>query len=669
MSDIPSCPEQNPPLIYSPKVVPGGHGETWASYHEKYQQSIRNPTEFWGNEARSTLSWFQPFTNVVAGGFEAGDINWFAGGKLNVSYNCIDRHIVNGKGDKVAIIWEGDEPDSSRNITFSELSRETCRIANMLRSQGVRKGDVVTIYMPMIPELAMTMLACNRLGAIHSIVFAGFSAESLRGRINDCHSRFVMTADQGMRGGKKIALKTIVDEAVSTISTIQSVIVFKRTGADVNMVPNRDFWADELLLKERPYCPCEVMDSEDTLFMLYTSGSTGKPKGVAHTTAGYLLNAAVTFRNSFDIHDDDVFACVADCGWITGHTYIVYGPLCNGTTTVMFESLPTYPNPYRYWEVVQKHRINAFYTAPTAIRTLMRFDPAPIATYDLSSLRVLGSVGEPINPEAWRWYNEHVGRGVCSISDTYWQTETGAHLANSLPGVVPMKPGSCALPCYGIEFAVVDSTSGRELLGNNVEGVLCIKSLFPSIARTVYNDHERYLAVYMKPYPGYYFTGDGCRRDNDGFYWITGRVDDVINPSGHRIGTAEVESALVACPQVSEAAVVGFPHEVKGEGIGCFVILREGHSGSPELVTFLKNAVRAAIGPIATPDFIIFTDLPKTRSGKIMRRILRKVAHGEEDSIGDVSTLADPTVVDKLVALFKASSHVTVPDGSPRNNA
>jgi acetyl-CoA synthetase len=411
-----------------------GHGETWASYSQKYKRSIEDPTGFWGEEAMKTLSWIQPFTSVVSGTFDAGDINWFANGKLNVSYNCIDRHIERGLGDKIAIIWEGDEPDKCRKITFTELRQMTCKIANVLKARGVRKGDAVTIYMPMIPELAITMLACARIGAVHSVVFAGFSAESLRGRILDCGSRFVVTADQGLRGGKRIALKTIVDDALAPLTTMAAVLVFQYTCAAIDMRQGRDYWMHDLMPNERPYCPCEVMDSEDPLFMLYTSGSTGKPKGVSHTSAGYLLNAAVTIRNSFDLHPDDVYCCAADCGWITGHTYIVYGPLCNGTTTVMFESLPTYPNPYRYWDMVQKHRINVFYTAPTAIRTLMRFDPAPIANYDLSTLRILGSVGEPINPEAWRWYFTHVGRGTCSISDTYWQTETGSHLATSLPG-------------------------------------------------------------------------------------------------------------------------------------------------------------------------------------------------------------------------------------------
>jgi acetyl-CoA synthetase len=554
------------------------------------------------------------------------------------------------------MIWESDEPGEGCSITYEDLLKQVCRIANVMTRYGVKKGDVVTIYMPMTPELGMTMLACARIGAIHSVVFAGFSADSLRDRINDCDSKWIFTSDEGKRGGKTLKLKGIVDAAVDQTPIVTNVFVFKRTGGDVAMF-DRDVTMDDQMKLVRPYCPCELMDSEDILFILYTSGSTGKPKGVAHTTAGYLLNATLTTKTSFNLCEGDVYCCAADCGWITGHTYIVYGPLSNGTTTCMFESIPTYPNPYRYWDLIQRHKITQFYTAPTAVRALMRYDTAPIKDYDLSTIRVLGSVGEPINPEAWRWYYTHVGRENATIADTYWQTETGAHLASNLPGAGPMKPGSCTLPYYGINFAVLDPTSGKELIGNEVEGVLCIKSNWPSLTRTVYNDHERYLNVYLRPYPGYYFTGDGCKRDAEGHYWITGRVDDVINPSGHRLGTAEIESALVACPEVAEAAVVGFPHDLKGEGIGCYVILRNDPPVeiNAALTTSLKNAVRSAIGPIATPDFIVYNDLPKTRSGKIMRRILRKIAAGEEDSIGDVSTLADPSVVPILVEKFKAT--------------
>lgn len=646
--------------VYAAKQLSDGKetAKNLAEYKVNWKQSIEQPDVFWSQQARKYLDWFQePHVDCVGGGtFIEGDVNFFAGGKLNVSYNCIDRHLKT-RGDQIAIIWEADEIGQGKKITYNEVARETAKIANLMKLRGVKKGDVVTIYMPMIPEITYVMLACTRIGAVHSVVFAGFSADSLKDRIENGDSKFVFTADEGLRGGRKVRLKETVDEAIANCGDlVQNVFVFTRTGKEIPFDPHRDVRMDDELPKMRPFCPAEPMDSEDPLFVLYTSGSTGKPKGVLHTTAGYLLNAAMTTKLSFDLREGDIYACVADCGWITGHTYIVYGPMCNGTTTVMFESVPTYPNPYRYWDLVQTYGITQFYTAPTAIRALMRYDAAPIADYDLSSLRILGSVGEPINPEAWKWYYTNVGRGNCTIVDTYWQTETGGHLATNLPGAIPMKPGSCALPCYGIDFAILDSSTGKELEGNNVEGVLAIKKIWPSIARTVFGDHDRYLNVYTRPYPGYYFTGDGCRRDKDGYYYITGRVDDVINPSGHRLGTAEVESALVAVDEVSEAAVVGFPHEVKGEGIGCYIILKTGVSGSNELTTKLKNAVRVAIGPIATPDFIVYSDLPKTRSGKIMRRILRKIAAGEEDSIGDVSTLADPTVVALLIERFKEAT-------------
>lgn len=640
-----------PEVTSYPPIVP--RAENFAArYHELYDLSLNNPTSFWDEASKQYLKWHRPYNKVYSGSFLDGDINWFDSGQINACYNCIDKHLP-AREDQVAIIWESDEIGNSKKITFRELAKEVSRIANVLRLKGVKRGDVVTIYLPMIPEVAMVMLACARIGAIHSVVFAGFSANALRSRINDCNSKWLFVADEGKRGGRKIGLKKIANEAVQGTG-LDTMFVYKYTGADVEMHPTRDVWMHDLLPTVRPYCPCEAMDSEDTLFILYTSGSTGKPKGVAHTTAGYLLNAALTTDTSFNLSEGDIFCCAADCGWVTGHTYIVYGPLCNGVTTVMFESVPTYPNPYRYWDMVQTHKVTQFYTAPTAIRALMRFDATPIKDYDLSTLRVLGSVGEPINPEAWRWYFNNVGRGTCSVVDTYWQTETGGHIGANLPGAIPMTPGSCGLPFFGIELAIVDATTGVEQIGNGVEGVLCVKRPWPSIARTIYGDHDRYLTVYMKPYPGYYFTGDGARRDENGYYWITGRVDDVINPSGHRMGTAEVESALVACPEVSESAVVGFPHEIKGDGIGCFVILRQGFEGSKELEAKLKGAVRAAIGPIATPDFIIFSDLPKTRSGKIMRRILRKIAAGEEDSIGDMSTLADPAVVDTLIQKFKS---------------
>mmetsp|Transcript_8308 Transcript_8308/g.7440 ORF Transcript_8308/g.7440 Transcript_8308/m.7440 type:complete len:691 (+) Transcript_8308:19-2091(+) len=627
--------------------------ENLIDYQNRYKQSIEDPNTFWSNEEKQYIEWFQPYKQVSIGDLNDGDVSWFIDGKLNVCYNCIDKHIPT-KANHTAMIWEGDEIGTQRIITFQELLKEVSRIANVLKRFGVKKGDVVTIYMPMIPELAMTMLACARIGAVHSVVFAGFSADSLKGRILDCDSKFIVTADEGKRGGKTTPLKSTVDAALNGLD-IENCFVFKRTGANVNMKEDRDHFMDDWLKKERAYCPCEVMDSEDPLFILYTSGSTGKPKGVVHHSAGYLLYAAMTTKWSFNLQDNDVYCCAADCGWITGHSYIVYGPLCNGVTTTMFESLPTYPDNYRYWNMIEKYKITKFYTAPTAIRALMRYDTKPIDGYDLSSLKVLGSVGEPINPEAWRWYYNHVGRDQCSVVDTYWQTETGGHVGTNLPGAVDMKPGSCAFPFFGINFAILDPTTGKELTGDEVVGVLCIKNSWPGIARTLYGDHDRYLNVYLKPYPGYFFTGDGCRRDADGYYWITGRVDDVINPSGHRIGTAEIESALVACAAVSEAAVVGYPHDVKGEGIVCYVVLRDGFSGSNELTKTLKNAVRNAISPIATPDYIVYSDLPKTRSGKIMRRILRKIAAGEQDSIGDITTLADPSVVDTLIERYHES--------------
>jgi acetyl-CoA synthetase len=559
--------------------------EVLEEYKLLYSKSINQPDVFWDEQSKKYLTWFSAPLEIYSGSFLEGDVRWFSGGKLNACYNCVDRHLSR-RAEQTAIIWEADEPSEGKTITyrcfyrvvrvrflclfrlftnilmvlklaFREVALEVSRIANMMKTFGVLKGDVVTIYMPMIPEISYVMLACARIGAIHSIVFAGFSSESLKDRILDGSSKWIFTADEGLRGGKHIRLKETVDEASSfnnnnqlrdvtllvkftndnqAISKceglVRNVFVFKRTDKEVVMVPDRDIWAHEVLPKMRPYCPVEWMDSEDPLFILYTSGSTGKPKGVMHSTAGYLLNASMTTKLSFNLEEQDIYCCVADCGWITGHSYIIYGPLCNGATTVMFESVPTYPNPYRYWDVVARHKVTQFYTAPTAIRALMRFDTAPIAEYDLSSLRVLGSVGEPINPEAWRWYYRHVGREKCTIVDTYWQTETGAHLATNMPGAVPMKPGSCALPCYGIDFVVLDAATGRELEGPNVEGVLAIRKLWPSIARSVHGDHERYLNVYMKPYPGYYFTGDGCRRDQDGYYYITGRVDDVINPSG-----------------------------------------------------------------------------------------------------------------------------------------
>jgi acetyl-CoA synthetase len=621
-----------------------------------HKESLENP-DFWAEQAMEYLSWFSPFTEVSAGGFEHGDMQWFLNGKTNACYNCIDKHLEAGKADQVAIIWEGDEPGENRHITYAELMRETCKVANAMKAQGVQKGDTVAIYLPMVPEAAFTMLACARIGAPHSVVFAGFSADSLRDRIAYANSKWVFTTDEGKRGGRTLKLKQIVDEACKGLEAlVQNVFVFKRTGADLSShwTEGRDVWMDELAAKQRPYCPPEWMDSEDSLFILFTSGSTGSPKGVAHTTAGYLLYAAMTCKTSFDLRPGDVHACVADIGWITGHSYIVYGPLCNGVTTVMFESTPMYPTPARYWDLVEKHQVTSFYTAPTAIRAIMALGDEHVTKHDRSSLRTLGSVGEPINPEAWQWYYNVVGQGKCSVVDTYWQTETGGHLMTPMPAKTPVKPGSCCFPFYGIEPVVLDASTGKEIEGNGVEGVLCIKKPWPGVMRTCYGDHPRFMATYLNPYKGYYFTGDGCRRDEDGYYWITGRVDDVLNCSGHRLGTAEIEAALCVSDKCSEAAVVGFPHDIKGQGIACYVVLATGVAESDAVVKELKQQVRTSIGAFATPDMVaIIPGLPKTRSGKIMRRILRKVVAAEEDSLGDTSTLADPSVVEKIIETVK----------------
>lgn len=638
--------------VYEPNTK-----SAFAAYKEKHAESIADTSKYWGELAKSKLDWFTPFTHTQNGSFLNGDVSWFLNGKLNTCYNAVDRWCLPpyNRGEETAIIWEGDEPTDTRTITFNELLRKTSQIANALKSQGVKRGDVVTLYMPMIPETAMTMLACARIGAVHSVIFAGFSADAIAERVHCSGSKWVVTADFGKRGGKTLPLKQICDTAVAKDvckGVMEKMFVFSHHGdaGEVNMVEGRDVAFDDLIDAQRPYCPCEAMDSEDNLFILYTSGSTGRPKGVLHTTGGYSLFAMHTTATSFDIRPSDVFACVADAGWITGHTYIVYGPLLNGCSTLMFESTPMYPDEGRYWDMVQRHKISIFYTAPTAIRSLMRFgDDAP-KKYDLSSLRILGTVGEPINPEAWRWYYEVIGNKNCAVVDTYWQTETGGHIITNLPSITPMKPGSCTLPFFGIDAVVLDPQSGMEIAGNGVEGVLAIKQPWPGMTRTCLGDHDRYLTVYMKPYPGYYFPGDGCKRDEDGFIWITGRVDDVLNVSGHRIGTAEVESALVAHPAVAQAAVVGFPHAIKGEAICCYTTLTVGYDESPDLVKELRNAVRTAIGPFATPDMVCPTPgLPLTRSGKIMRRILRKIASGEIDALGDTSTLADPAVVDVLI--------------------
>jgi acetyl-CoA synthetase len=646
---LPNPEVATPAIAPSPAISRQAHVGSFEAYQKLYAESLKDPDAFWGKMARETLSWFHPFGQASDCDFESGQIAWFLNGRLNACYNCVDRH-VEKRGDQVALIWESDTPGESKTVTYRELQREVCRLANVLRHNGVRRGDRVAIYMPMIPEAVYAMLACARLGAVHNVVFAGFSAESLRDRINDARCTTVITADEGVRGGKIIPLKRTVDEAVMACPTVRTVFVARRTGNKVPFYDHRDIWLREAMDGERPYCPIEHMDSEDTLFLLYTSGSTGRPKGVAHTTAGYLLHAALTHRYVFDYHDGDIYACVADVGWITGHSYVVYGPLCNGATTLLFESIPLYPDAGRYWDLVERHRINQFYGTPTAIRAIAREGDSFVKAHDRSSLRILGTVGEPINPEAWRWYYEVVGESRCPIMDTWWQTETGGIMISPLPGATALKPGSATFPFFGVEPVLLDE-QGNELSGNGVTGLLAIKRPWPGMARTIQNDHERFVQTYLRPFHGYYLTGDGCRRDEDGYYWITGRVDDVINVSGHRLGTAEVESALVTHPACAEAAVVGYPHPIKGQGIFAFVILNEGWSESIELLGELKNEVRHHIGPFATPDIVLIVPgLPKTRSGKIMRRILRAIAAGKTDEMGDVSTLADPAVVDALLA-------------------
>lgn len=621
-----------------------------ANYKQLYSESINNNSSFWGEQAKSYLHWQHPFQQVNDSDFAAGMVSWFLGGKLNACENCVDRH-VKDHGDKTAIIWESDEPGQEKRISYRELQRQVSKLANVLRHSGLRKGDRVAIYMPMIPEAVYAMLACARIGAVHSVVFAGFSAESLRDRINDAKCKAVITADEGVRGRKIIPLKRTVDEAIIACPTVEHVFMAKRTGNKVPFFAPRDIWLNEAMESERPYCPIEHMDSEDTLFLLYTSGSTGKPKGIAHTTAGYLLYAAFTHKNVFDYKEGEIFACVADIGWITGHSYVVYGPLINGATTILFESIPTYPDAGRYWEMVERLKINQFYTAPTAIRAIQREGDEFVKKYDRSSLRILGTVGEPINPDTWLWYYKVVGEEHCSVVDTWWQTETGGMMISPLPGATPTKPGSATFPLPGIE-PVLLSEEGKEVVGNEVTGLLAIKNPWPGMARTIQGDHQRFVETYLKNYKGYYLTGDGARRDKDGYYWITGRVDDVMNVSGHRIGSAEVESALVSHPFCAEAAVVGYPHEIKGEGIFAYVLLKDGYEHNGELVGELRNEVRHHIGPFATPDYILIAPgLPKTRSGKIMRRILRKVAAQETTELGDTSTLADPAIVDKLIEL------------------
>jgi len=649
-SPQPELAAQASALIAPPEELSRrAHISSFAAYLKLHAESLADPDAFWRQRALETLTWFHPFSQVSDCDFEYGQVAWFLNGRLNACHNCVDRHVAT-RGDQVALIWESDTPGEGKSVTYRELQREVCRLANVLRHNGVRKGDRVAIYLPMILEAVYAMLACARIGAVHNVVFAGFSAESLRDRINDARCTTVITADEGVRGGKLIPLKRTVDEAVMACPTVRTVFVARRTGNKVPFYPQRDIWLREAMDGERTYCPIEHMDSEDTLFLLYTSGSTGRPKGVAHTTAGYLLQAALTHKYVFDYHDGDVYACVADVGWITGHSYVVYGPLCNGATTLIFESVPLYPDAGRYWDLVERHHVNQFYTAPTAIRAVAREGDAFVKAYDRSSLRVLGTVGEPINPEAWRWYHEVVGEGRCPIVDTWWQTETGGIMITPLPGATALKPGSATFPFFGVEPVVLDE-QGKELQGNGVSGLLAIKRPWPGMARTIQNDHPRFVQTYLRPFHGYYLTGDGCRRDEDGYYWITGRVDDVINVSGHRLGTAEVESALVTHPACAEAAVVGYPHDIKGQGIFAFVILNEGWSESAELLGELKNEVRHHIGPFAAPDIVMVAPgLPKTRSGKIMRRILRNIAAGKTDDMGDTTTLADPSIVDALVS-------------------
>ena len=618
-------------------------------YQEMYFASVSNPEAFW-KEHGARVNWFTPYSLVKDVSWDQSDLNvrWFSDGELNVCYNCIDRHLEQ-RGDKTALIWEGDEPADDAKITYKELHREVCRFANVLKDMGVSKGDRVTIYMPMILEAAYAMLACARIGAIHSVVFGGFSPEALAGRITDCDSKFVITADEGVRGGKIIPLKANTDEACTIAKDkVDKVLVVMRTRNPVNMIDGRDICLDDALDKVSDECPAEVMNAEDPLFILYTSGSTGKPKGVLHTTGGYLVWASMTHEYVFDLKEDDIYWCTADVGWVTGHSYIVYGPLANGATSMMFEGVPTYPTPARFWQACDKHNVTIFYTAPTAIRALMREGEEPVKSSSRETLRLLGTVGEPINPEAWEWYHRIVGDGRCPIVDTYWQTETGACMMVPIPGATDQKPGAAAHPFFGIVPKIVDA-EGRELSGAT-EGNLIIADSWPGQMRTVYGDHQRFIDTYFSAYPGTYFTGDGCRRDEDGFYWITGRVDDVINVSGHRLGTAEVESALVSHDAVAEAAVVGYPHDIKGQGIYAYVTPVAGIDGGDELRKSLVQHVRKEIGPTASPDMIQFASaLPKTRSGKIMRRILRKIAENSFDNLGDTSTLAEPEVVASLI--------------------
>ncbi|HOA75703.1 MAG TPA: acetate--CoA ligase [Phycisphaerae bacterium] len=651
-------PAETRVILPPPEFAAKAYIQSMDQYRQMYKRSIEDPEGFWAELAEG-FHWHQRWTKVREYDF-AGDISiqWFIGGKTNIAYNCLDRHLAT-RGDQIAIIWEGNEPGEDATLTYRQLHREVCKFANVLKSRGVKKGDRVSIYMPMVKELAIAMLACARIGAIHSIVFGGFSPEALADRIVDSACEVLITTDGVYRGSKAVTLKANADEAMLTCLRrgvkIKTCIVYERVGRDVlqtTMKEGRDFWWADLMEKASPDCEPEWMDAEDPLFILYTSGSTGKPKGVLHTTGGYMVYTAVTHKYIFDYHDGDVYWCTADIGWVTGHSYVVYGPLCNGAITLMFEGVPTYPDPGRFWDVVDKYKVNIFYTAPTAIRALMSHGDSHVQKRDLSSLRLLGSVGEPINPEAWMWYYRMVGHERCPIVDTWWQTETGGILITPLPGCTPLKPGSATLPFFGVKPVMV-TPEGKRIEGPGA-GVLCLEEPWPGMMRTVYGQHQRFKETYFSSYAGLYFTGDGCKRDEDGYYWITGRVDDVINVSGHRIGTAEVESALVSHPAVAEAAVVGFPHQIKGQGIYAYVTLVAGQEYTDELKQSLIQHVRKEIGPIATPDVIHWAPgLPKTRSGKIMRRILRKIAEGEPDKVGDVTTLADPSVVENLVSTYQ----------------
>ncbi|MDP3090539.1 MAG: acetate--CoA ligase [Nitrospira sp.] len=620
---------------------------TESRYQDMYQRSVEDPEGFWSEQAQEFVTWSGPWNRVLDWDFKTGHVRWFEGGKLNASYNCIDRHLA-GRGEQTAIIWEGNEPSQSRSITYRELHAQVCRFANVLKDRGIGKGDRVCLYMPMIPEAVFAMLACARIGAIHSVVFAGFSSEAFKHRVQDCGCRLVVTVDGYRHGDKGIDHKKKVDQALEECPGVKTVLAVKHRGEAIAWKRERDVWYDEAIAGSSPECPVEEMDAEDPLFILYTSGSTGKPKGLVHTTGGYLLFAAITHKYTFDYHDGEVYWCTADIGWITGHTYIVYGPLANGATTLLFEGVPHYPDYSRFWQVVDKHLVNIFYTAPTAIRALMAEGEEPVKKTSRRSLRVLGTVGEPIDPKAWEWFHRVVGDGRCPIADTWWQTETGGLLLTPLPGAMPLKPGSVAKPFFGVVPALVDEAG--TILQGEAQGRLVITRSWPALARTIYGNHERFIKTYFSRFPGLYDTEDGARRDADGYYWITGRVDDVLNVSGHRLGTAELESALAKHPDVAEASVVGYPHAIKGQGIYAYVVLNEGVEPSDALRTALVGQVRNEIGPIAKPDVIQWADgLPKTRSGKIMRRILRKIAANELDDLGDTSTLADPTVVDALI--------------------